>query len=280
VALSTEPAVIGRHHRLLTDFRRAFREGPLEGGPLAIEGPRLLAEAIRSSQRLEKILFSKTGLEQLGARLLPQFSKHVETAVVDDAAFTTAMESEHPQGVAALIRFTPASLDDVFGSAATTPPPLVLAAAGLQDPGNLGTLIRAADAFGASGVAVLADSTSPFNAKSVRAGAGSHFHLPIASRIPAATFITACRQRGLRLVAADARGKLAPSAAALAGPAAILIGQEAAGIPRELARAADETVAIPFARPVDSLNAAVAGAILLYEAAKQRRAGSGTLEMP
>ncbi|HUX67690.1 MAG TPA: RNA methyltransferase [Terriglobales bacterium] len=279
MALSTEPAAIGRHHRLLADFRRAFREGPLEGGPLAIEGPRLLAEAIRSSQRLEMILFSKTGLDQLGARLLPQFSKHVETAVVDDAAFATAMESEHPQGVAALIRFSPASLDDVFGPAATAPP-LVLAAAGLQDPGNLGTLIRAADAFGASGVVALADSASPFNAKSVRAGAGSHFHLPIAARIPASAFITACRQRGLRLVAADARGKLAPSAAALAGPAAILIGQEAAGIPRELARAADETVAIPFARPVDSLNAAVAGAILLYEAAQQRRAGSGNLEMP
>jgi TrmH family RNA methyltransferase len=273
VAPLAEPAAIGRHHRLLTEFRRAFRDGPLEGGLLAIEGQRLIAEAIRSGARLERALFSRTGFEQLSARLLPQFSKHVEIAVAEDAAFATAMESEHPQGVAALVRYAPAGLEAVFGPAGGTGAPLVLAAAGLQDPGNLGTLIRAADAFGASGVAVLADSASPFNAKAVRASAGSLFHLPVAARVPAMAFITACRQHGLRLLAADARGQVEPAAAALAGPVGILIGQEASGIPRELLRAADATVAIAFARPVESLNAAVAGAILLYEAAKQRRAG-------
>ena len=271
MALPTAPAAIGRHHRLLTDFRRAFRDGPLEGGLLAIEGPRLFAEAIRSGLRLDKVLFSQTGLEQLGARLLPQLSKHAEAAVTEDAAFAGAMESDHPQGVAALVRYSPAALDDVFGPSGAPGAPLVLAAAGLQDPGNLGTLIRAADAFGATGVVVLADSASPFNAKAVRASAGSLFHLPVAARVPATAFVTACRQRGLRLLAADARGQLDPAAAALAAPVALLIGQEAGGIPRELLRAADATVAIAFARPVDSLNAAVAGAILLYEASKQRR---------
>ncbi|HWG37808.1 MAG TPA: RNA methyltransferase [Terriglobales bacterium] len=258
---------IARHHALLTEFRRTFKAGPPP--LLALEGPRLLAEAIRSGVRLEKVLFSRTGLAQLGQKLLPQFSKHAELYVAEDAAFVAAMDAEHPQGVAALAQHAPATLDQVFGPEHV--PALVLAAAGLQDPGNLGTLIRAADAFGATGVVALADTVSPFNPKCVRASAGSVFHLPVAAKIPAADLMAACRARGVRVVAAAARADTAAESAQLDQPTCLVLGQEAAGVPRELLRAAEATVAIPMARELDSLNAGVAGAILLYEALRQRR---------
>jgi TrmH family RNA methyltransferase len=260
----TEPTPIGRHHVLLTEFRRAFRSGPPET-LLALEGPRLLAEALRSGVKLEKALFSRRGLEQWGGKLLPQFSKHTAVSVADDAAFTAAMDAEHPQGVAALAAITPPALEQAFGERT-----LLVAAAGVQDPGNLGTLIRTADAFGATGVAVLADSVSPYNPKSVRASAGSLFHLPVIPRLPPAELITACQAHGVRLLATAARASTPLSEAGLDGPVCLAIGQEAGGVPRELLRAADATVSIPINTRVESLNAGVAGAILLYEAARRR----------
>lgn len=272
--MALEPASIGRHHPLLAEFRRAFRAGllPQPSGValLALEGPRLLAEALRSGLHFEHVLFSRTGLAQLGPKLLPQLSKHTQLAQAEDAAFAAAMDSEHPQGVAALARFAPANPAALFEPA----PALVLVAAGLQDPGNLGTLIRSADAFGATGVAALADTVSPFNPKAVRASAGSLFHLPVLDKLPAADLVAACRERGVALLATAARGEDLTSAAATAAlrqPCALVIGQEGAGVPRALQRSCQLTLAVPMARPVDSLNAGVAGALLLYEAARQRR---------
>lgn len=263
---------IGRHHPLLTGFRRAFRSGPAAAGLLAIEGAKLIGEALRSGFQLDTVLFSETGWEQWGAKLQPQLSRHVRSAVTSDAAFGAAMDSEHPPGVAALVRFTPSPLEALFPPGKQ--PSLIAAACGLQDPGNLGTLIRAADAFGAAGVVTLEDTVSPFNPKSVRASAGSIFHLPVAARVPAAALIEACGTHGLILVAAETRAEPFETAAAtLAAPICLLLGQEAGGLDRALRRAASATVAIPMRAGVDSLNAAIAGAILLYEAAKQQAKG-------
>lgn len=259
-----EPTPIGRHHALLTEFRRAFRLRPPETA-LAMEGPQLLSEALRSGVKLEKVLFSRRGLEQWGAKLLPQLSRHTTVAVAEEAVFAAAMDAEHPQGVAALAAITPPALEQAFGQAT-----LLLAAAGLQDPGNLGTLIRTAAAFGATGVAVLADSVSPYHPKAVRASAGSLFHLPVIPRVVAGELILACRSHGVRLLATAARSPTPLAAAGLDQPVCLVIGQEAAGVPRELLRAAETTVSIPIAPRVESLNAGVAGAILLYEAARQR----------
>jgi TrmH family RNA methyltransferase len=264
-----EPTPIPRHHPLLTEFRRAFKSGP----PLvAIEGPRLIGEAIRSGFRVERALFSRTGLEHHGDKLLPQFSKHTTAAVADDGPFAAAMDAEHPQGVAALVRFTPAALAEAFGKEGAVP--LLLAAAEMQDPGNLGTLIRAADAFGATGFVALADTVSPFNPKALRASAGSIFHLPVVAKVTAAELIAACRARNVALLATAARASGNDPNEALSGldrPVCIVIGQEGAGVPRELLRAAGRTIAIPMQRSIESLNAGAAGAILLYEAARQRR---------
>ncbi|MGH9478789.1 MAG: TrmH family RNA methyltransferase [Terriglobales bacterium] len=270
--MPSAPEPIGRHHPLLTAFRRAFREGPAAGGLLAVEGATLIGEALRSGYALDAVLFSNAGWTQWGAKLQPQLSRHVRSTLAGDTAFAAAMDSDHPPGVAALVRFTPATLEAAFQPRPAAPP-LLAAACGLQDPGNLGTLIRAADAFGAAGVVTLEDTVSPFNPKSVRASAGSIFHLPVAARVPAAELIAACRAHGLALVAAEARADAAaPAADTLAGPVCLLLGQEAGGLDRALRRASDAIVAIPMRPGVDSLNAAIAGAILLYEAARQRAA--------
>lgn len=270
--VTTEATTIGKHHPLLGEFRRAFRQGLLEqaSGPplLAIEGPRLIGEALRSGHGIAQVLFTPTGLEQHGAKLMPQFSKRTAVRVTEEAAFAAAMDSEHPQGVAALVQYAPAGLKQLFEPR----PALVLTAAGLQDPGNLGTLLRAADAFGATGVVALTDTVSPFRPKAVRASAGSIFRMPVAAPVAAADLIAAVRERGIKLLATAAHGGDWDEAAALlAQPCCLLIGQEGSGLPRELIRAADATLAIPVARAVESLNAGMAGAVLLYEAMRQRQ---------
>lgn len=260
---------------LLKRFRQAFRgEGEAVGAErlIPLEGARLIGEALRSGARIESVLFSRSGEARLGAKLRPQFSKHTEIAVADDGGFRAAMDVEHPQGVAALARLRPATLDELFAAprAGAEPRALLLVAAALQDPGNLGTLIRAADAFGATGVAALAESVSPFNPKAIRASAGSLFHLPVAAAVAPAALAAACRRHEVQLAACVARGKTPLPAAELRAPVCLVIGQEAAGVPRELQRAAAITVAIPMAAEVESLNAGVAGAIMLYEAMRQR----------
>ena len=257
---------------LLKRFRQAFRGEAEEGGErlIPLEGVRLIAEALRSGARIEAALFSETGVARHGAKLRPQFSKHAEIAVTGDEAFRAAMDVEHPQGVAALARWRAAELETMMAPEGGTPA-LVVAAA-LQDPGNLGTLVRAADAFGATGVAALSESVGPFHPKAIRASAGSLFHLPVAEKIEPAALVEACRRHGVTILAGASRGKTELPRADLRGPVCLVIGQEAGGVPRALQRAAAGTVAIPMRRETESLNAGVAGAIILYEALRQRTA--------
>lgn len=260
---------------LLKQFRQAFSARAEAGARgerlLPLEGARLIGEALRAGARIEAVLFSPGGEAQFGARLRPQLSKHCRVEILGERDFRAAMDAEHPQGVAALARWRERAAADLF------PPPggaaaLLVLAAGLQDPGNLGTLIRAADAFGGTGVAVLAGAVSPFNPKTVRAAAGSHFHLPIAAGVAAEEWTALCRQHGVRLAATAAHGKMALAETDLRPPVCVILGQEASGVPRIWQRAAAMTLSIPMARAVDSLNAGVAGAIVLYEAQRQRAA--------
>ena len=146
---------------------------------------------------------------------------------------------------------------------------LILVLAGLQDPGNVGTLIRSAEAFGASGVVLLPGTVNRWNAKAVRASAGSVFRLPAVS-LRVEEMMAMLRERGVRLLAATADGDVALDETGLDGPVALVIGNEGAGVPEELLAAADARVAIACPGPVESLNAAIAGSVLLYEAARQR----------
>lgn len=263
----------GRHNSLVKEVRQAFARAELtESGDCAIEGARIVEEAIRSGLRFKAVLF-KQSAQNLAERLLPQIGSHVETLLLPDKIFDSAVPSETPQGVAALVRSRESKLDDLVERMHVGPVTIV---AGLQDPGNLGTLLRSAEAFGSAGVVLAEGTVSPFNSKVIRASAGSIFRLPfVLAKAAGGTenVLGKLRNQSIRLIATSSHKGTAIHQAQLTGPLAILIGNEGAGLSRSLMAQVDELVAIPHSTYVESLNAGVAASILLYEAARQRQLG-------
>jgi TrmH family RNA methyltransferase len=259
--------IAGRHNRLIKELRRAFSRGELTSdGHYAMDGFRILEEAIRSGVRLRAVFFSNSAQNKAG-KLLPQIAANVETLLLPDKLFASVIPSETPQGVAALVRWKEYSFAAVLARAQTGP---LLAIAGLQDPGNLGTILRSAEAFAAAGVLLGEGTVSPFNPKVVRASAGSIFRVPIArTKLDAA--LRAIREQGLRMIATSSHKGVPLTEAKLSGPQAIFIGSEGAGLARDLVSRMDEVIVVPHSSRVESLNAGVAASIVLYEVAKQRR---------
>jgi TrmH family RNA methyltransferase len=257
----------GRHNTLVKELRAAFAHGELTpDGYCAIEGMRILEEAIRSGLKFKAVFF-RASAENRAERLLPQLAAHVETLLLPDKLFASAVPSETPQGVAALVRCKSFQLEDVLAKSEAGP---LMAIAGVQDPGNLGTILRSAEAFGAGGVLLGEGTVSPFNSKVVRASAGSVFRLPIV-QVKLQGILDPMRERGLRLIASSSHKGTPLNQATLTGPLAIFIGSEGAGLPQDLLREMSEIVAIPHSANVESLNAGVAASIVLYEAARQRK---------
>ena len=251
---------------LVKELRCAFSRSQLTaGGECAIEGIRIAEEAIRSGLRFRAIFF-RASAAAAADRLLPQIGAHVETVELPDPVFDSAVATESPQGVAALVKLKSFDLDDVLRA----PQPLVMVAAGVQDPGNLGTMLRSAEAFGATGVLVAEKTVSHISPKTVRASAGSVFRLPVVS-VALSDALPRLRQAGLRLVATSSHKGTPADEASLAGKLALFIGNEGAGLPREVLKEMDETIVIPHSAKVESLNAGIAASILLYEVVRQRR---------
>ena len=266
--------VEGRHNPLVKQLRQAFSRAELtENGDCAIEGLRILEEAIRSGLRLSAVFCRESALER-AERLLPQIGAQVETLLLPDKLFDSLVPTESPQGVAALVRLKEFSLDDVLERLQVGP---VVVLAGLQDPGNLGTILRSAEAFGSAGVVLGEGTVSPFNSKVVRASAGSLFRLPIvhghgkAGAGKLAGISEKLRAKGVRLIATSSHKGMALDQADLKGAVAIFFGNEGAGLPREVMARMDEFISIPHTAQVESLNAGVAASIVLYEAARQRK---------
>lgn len=262
----------GRVRELRAAFARSGREEP---EAIGIEGEHLLGEALRSGLKVRTV-FVRHEPERSGEesrregmlRMLDRLNLPATTAVVGltAAVFASAVETESPQGVAALVeprRFTTA--DALKGER-----PLVLVTAGVQDPGNFGTLIRSAEAFGASGVIALPGTVNVWNGKVLRASAGSAFRVPVVYERSGAAF-AALKERKIPVLAAVAGEAVPCPRADLRGAAAILIGNEGSGLSEELLDQAQGRIGVPMPGAVESLNAAVAGSILLYEAARQRR---------
>jgi len=157
------------------------------------------------------------------------------------------------------------NLEELIKTAA----PLILIAAGIQDPGNLGTMLRSAEAFRASGVILTEKTVSQWNAKVVRASAGSVFRVRTVE-MRSAEMLDFLREHRIQIAAAVARNGTRIQEFDFARPTAVLIGNEGAGIPKELINQADHRICIPQAEPVESLNAGIAASIILYEATRQR----------
>jgi TrmH family RNA methyltransferase len=298
--------VQSRQNARVRELRAAFtRSGREESEVIAIEGEHLLSEALRTGLRLHTVFIrsdpdTRTEPDRRNLRVLERLPLPAPVPIVslNPAVFASAVETESPQGIAALVEPPHFSLADALAA----PNPLIVVAAALQDPGNFGTLIRSAEAFGASGVIALPGTVDVWNSKALRASAGSAFRVPVIAEKSATAFAALAEHR-IPLLAAvpgavpasadsDATGPdstdpdstgsdstdhdaTGPAAipcteADLTGPIAILIGNEGAGLSSELLERADQRIAIPTPGPVESLNAAVAASILLYEAARQR----------
>jgi TrmH family RNA methyltransferase len=245
----------GRHNAQVKDLRQAFARGELTSdGYCAIEG-----------LRFRTVFFSESAATR-AEKLLPQLRGQVETLLLPDKLFGSVAPSDAPQGVAALARWKEFSLADVLAKSKTGP---LLAIAGVQDPGNLGTILRSAEAFGACGVLLGEGTVSPFNPKVVRASAGSVFRLPVV-RVSLSDALGQMKGLGLRLVATVSHKGTPLDQAKLSGSLAIFIGSEGAGLSRDLIKEMDEVVAIPQAPQVESLNVGVATSIVLYEVMRQQ----------
>jgi TrmH family RNA methyltransferase len=264
--------ITSRTNPRVKQLRAAFAgHARLSGGLVAIEGEHLLFEAMRAGLAFKTIFASES-------RELPEWTpRSVELIRLTDEVFASVVDTQSPQGLAALFVPPVWKMDDGLASGRSNA--LFLIAAGLQDPGNLGTLIRSAEAFGVTAVLTTAGTVSEWNQKALRASAGSVFRMPVIS--VGAEDIVALKSRGVRLFAAvapraDSESELnAPvqiGAADLTQSCALMVGNEGAGISEEWLRLADARVTIPTPGRVESLNAAVAGSLLLYEASRQRAA--------
>jgi len=278
--------IASRQNALVKDLRKAFAQAaPAGDGTVAIEGVKLVEEAIRSGLRLRAVFFAQSARERAN-RLLPQLSHATETILLPDDIFHSAVASETPQGVAALVHPLVSTLDALFRPAAGGPHPpasgecgngahppaanpLILGCAGVQDPGNFGTILRSSEAFGASGVLATEGTVSTANPKVARASAGSVFRLPVI-KLSIAQALAALKEHGVRLAVTSSHQGRPVHEIDLRPPTAIFIGSEGQGVPRALLDAATEAILIPHSPKVESLNAAIAASILLYEAQRQR----------
>jgi RNA methyltransferase, TrmH family len=252
---------------LVKVFRRALAEGLTRDGWLCGEGPHFLEEALKPGSRavVHSILVSAEAADKHQA-VLASLPAEAELAQVPGRLFHQIAGTRTPQGIAALVELPRFDLKKVAASRNA----VLVIACGLQDPGNMGTITRSADTLGASAVVALAGTVNPFNPKAVRSCVGSIFRMPVFAGLKPETVFKLLRDSKVRILGTDAKGAVALSSANLRGPIALLVGQEAAGLPPEISREADELLSIPIRGEADSLNAATATGIFLYEVARQR----------
>jgi RNA methyltransferase, TrmH family len=249
---------------LLKDVRRAIAKGGLTSeGWCVAETFHLLEEALRSDCEV-KVVLAAESVRSAAVGHLSELGR-TKVAVAPDAVLRAISDTESSQGIIALVKPPEWRLEQLFSGS-----PLVLVLDGLQDPGNCGTIVRTAEAFGASGVVFLKGTASPYNPKTLRASAGSLFRVPFLHSVDTALARAALKQNRVELYAGvPARdGVRSLAEADLTGRSALVIGNEARGVGGDL-RSAALDVAIPTVG-VESLNAAIAAGIMLYEARRQR----------
>jgi RNA methyltransferase, TrmH family len=262
--------VESKQNARLKELRKVLAaSGRSESGRVGIEGPKMLEEALRAGLRVATIFVAQGSERLLDGLRLPA---KTEVLQLPRALLDSALATETPQPVAALVEPPDWSWAHVLDqSKATT---LVLVLAGIQDPGNLGTIVRSAEAFGATGIVSLPGTVSVRNPKAVRASAGSVFRVPLLAASERIC-LERLREAGVRILATTVHAARPADLVDMAGPVALVMGNEGNGVAEDLVAKADAKVTIPCPGPVESLNAAMAATVLLYEAARQRALASG-----
>jgi len=278
--------ITSRDNKWLKLFRAALRgSGPKSGESIAVEGPKLVEDALRSGLEAEALLVSESA--EAHAEPILRAAGETDAGIsrsrilrTTDKLFQSVSGTDAPQGVAALFRQREWGLDDVLRGAGEMreAAPLAVVLAEIQDPGNVGTILRSAQAFGATGAVSTRGTADPWSPKALRASAGAALRLPVLRGMAIPVLLTQLRVAGVKIYATSASTATDESAPAdfaaqadLREPAAIFIGNEGAGLSPEVLRSADAAISIPIRENVESLNAGVAASIVLYEAAKQRR---------
>ncbi len=262
--------ITSRRNPLAAKFRRAARRDTGTGSTVLLEGPRLVEDALAAGLRLDVAAVSTTPARRVSA-LARRLEPVARVVRVTSAVMEALSPAATPSGLVALAAIHPALVEDAMRAS----PPLVVGLSGVQDPGNTGAVIRAVDAGGASGV-VTVGGADPLGWKALRGAMGSTFRVPVACAEDPAAVRRLASARGLRVVAAAPRGGTPLAEVDLSGPCLVWLGAEGPGLDRDAAVTADETVSIPMRPPVESLNIAVAAAIIVYEAARQRSGVTGS----
>jgi RNA methyltransferase, TrmH family len=262
--------VSSRQNPVVARFRElARRRGA--GDRVLLEGEHLVTEALASGIAIDTVAIAERRLETAAAARLAERVERAggDALRVSDPVMAALSPTREPSGIVAIARLAPSSLDDTVGAS----PQLLVVLAGVQDAGNVGAIVRAADGCGATGIVTTDGTADPFGWKALRGAMGSTFRVPVAVQQPLASTLDTLKRHRIAIVAAVPRGGTALQNAQLHRPLAIVLGAEGAGLPDEIAKAASERVTIPMRPPVESFNVAITAALILYEAARQRSLG-------
>jgi TrmH family RNA methyltransferase len=254
-------------------FRDLAANPPLDGSRLLLDGVHLVQEARAARASFEHAAVAaqqmETGADVAGlARALE--ADGADVVVVTEPVMSALSPVRTPSGIVAIVTRPQVATATICQH----PAALIVAPVDVQDPGNLGALLRAAEAGGATGVVVCGASANPFSWKAIRGSMGSVLRLPVSSGVNAEALVACAKKFGVRTIASVARGGRAPDAIDWLGRTLIFVGGEGAGLTTDVIAACDDRVTVPMQRPVESLNVAVAGALLVYEARRQRTGSS------
>ena len=260
--------ITSRQNPLVARFRAAAR-GDV-GGLLLLDGAHLVADAVAARLTIQLAAVTPAALERpdIAAIVAALSRAGVEVAAVSAVVMDALSPVRSSSAIVAIAERPPSADDRIFGGVA----PLAVIVVDVQDPGNVGAIVRVAEAGGASGVIAANGSADPFSWKALRGSTGSALRLPIVSGIEIDAAVADARSHGCRIVATIPRDGRSLTDASLTGPVAVLIGGEGRGLSASLVETADERVTIPMQAPVESLNAAVTAALIVYEARRQRLA--------
>lgn len=240
--------------RTLLEKRKARRKEER----FVVEGPHLVEEAV---EQIDFVIYA----ERLP--ILPMLEDHgIDCLKVSKKQFSEVSEVETPQWVLAVVKQKKFSLKDLFQASN----PLIVCCVEVQDPGNLGTIIRTADAVGAAGVILSRGTVDLYNGKVVRSTMGSMFHLPIIESDDLIDTIAILKKKNVRIISADINGDVDYFQADYREPVAIMVGNEGAGLHKGVIDMSDQTVKIPMPGRAESLNVGISTAVVLYEALRQR----------
>ena len=259
--------IASRRNPLVARFRRAARRSGGDGSTVLLEGPRLVEDALAAGVQVDVAAVSTGRAGRRAAAAARRLAAVTRVVPVTAAVMNALSPVSTPSGLAALATLPPARMENAL----QTPRPLVVVLSGVQDPGNTGAVIRAVEAGGASGVVTIGGA-DPLGWKALRGAMGSAFRLPVARGDDPAEVRRQASAHGLRVIAAIPRAGTPLAETDLREPCLVWLGAEGAGLDTAAVEAADAVLSIPMRRPVESLNIAVAAALIVYEAARQREA--------